>query len=63
MKQPIKNLKTEELAQQIARFIFAEDGNAAQELWRSALPKMVRWEMLAFKNRIHFLVKQLEDVS
>lgn len=58
MNRPIANEKTEALAIELANAIIANDSasyDAAMAKWKE-IP-MVTWELLAFKDRVHYLVE------
>lgn len=60
MINPIKNATTEEHAQSIAKAIHDADQAAYSLAMKAAddtMTKMVRWELLAFKDRVHYIVK------
>lgn len=57
----IKNPETEAMAQQIAKAIIDADTKTFEELkpvYNSMMDRMVRWEILAFQDRVHYLVNK-----
>lgn len=61
MKTAIKNEQTESLAQKVATAIAAEDKAAYDLAMAEAKPvmeRMTRWEVLAFRDRVHEIAKK-----
>lgn len=61
--KPFANISTEEAAKTIAKAIY--DNNQGEykrlmTLHKSMLDNMVVWEVFAFRERVHYLVKQYE---
>lgn len=60
MIHPIKNATTEAHAQAIAATIKANDRGAYDQAMAEAkgiMDRMVRWELIAFRERVHYLAK------
>lgn len=58
------NESTEQAAKDIAKAIYENDKTSYEQLMTNhkvMLDKMVRWELIAFRERVHYLVKQYES--
>ena len=61
--QPFSNESTEQAAKDIAKAICDNNQDEYEHLMtlhKTMLDRMVRWELLAFRERVHYLVKQYE---
>lgn len=58
---PFNNESTEQAAKDIAKAIYEDDRTSYEQLMTNhkvILDNMVRWELIAFRERVHYLVKQ-----
>ena len=61
MKTPIKNPVLEDHALAVAKAINDEDAQKYKEAVNAAgMDAMKRWELLAFRDRVHYLAEELQ---